>query len=994
MKNKNKTIATGLIVTGLALAIGLACLFYFSLKNTAITRSIQSTLFKQDEEMDALIQKGLNHNELEKTQTGLVVYMSDTLVYWNTNEVNPKLLKRRVKVGNDTICNLLSGNYYIKSYQTATMTYYVFKLLNTSYQIQNKYFENQNNVLPKFVNAEIAFLPQSEGQTLTNRKGKNLSNCQINGEPKLNKASYCAFAIPLILTLAGLSLLLKKPSQNKDRKTKWNVGFGVIIILIISIASTYIYYHTKTKQENERMVSAAKQLSDKHDVRFEKSYAGFTELVKTDTELQEVIFSESNVLAEVVLGYSKELLFNETMQNYTATLTICEPNEEISVQPEGYIADCESYFIEKLANTKHERVGEGLFFMDYYSLDPNYLGKIKVYSQDSLQQKTLYFEFYKPVAPEGFGFPQLLQDNDGQKPYEYSVANYRDNVLVYKYGRYIYPNFLNSMKVEEGAFTYGRRYKHYCLNNGEDNVLVISVTRKNWRDKTAPFGMFFLGMLLPYLLICWSLRSKKPRKWKDRSFRQRLQTILLLTLGISFVAIGPVSIIYIRSIYNQKTSQSQFETTQTLSYEMRNDLDFKALLRTSSKDTWHDILQHYASTFFTDLNLYQLNGQLLATTRPEITEMNLQAPLMNAEAYQNLHRDKALYFTHEERLGKGSYESAYVPLTDASGQVMAYLNTPYFSSTADLRNEIKNFVLTYINIILVLFGITLMIILRLSKRLTQPLVLIQNKLGDLKIDQKNEPIEWKGDDEIGALVKQYNQLIVELEKSTAELKRTTTEMAWRGVARQVAHEIKNSLTPMRLSVQLLQRNTENGKATPEQIQRTTNTLIEQIDALSDIASSFSSYAKLPENNPQPLDLAELVGNVVNLYDNVENIRFIYEHDPTAEHTYNGDKTNLNSAVGNLVKNAVQAIGSMPDGCITVTLSQDDNQFVITVKDNGKGIKDEDKDRIFLPNFTTKSGGSGVGLSLTYNIIQAAGGTISFESQLGAGTEFKIELPKK
>ena len=241
-----------------------------------------------------------------------------------------------------------------------------------------------------------------------------------------------------------------------------------------------------------------------------------------------------------------------------------------------------------------------------------------------------------------------------------------------------------------------------------------------------------------------------------------MQTILLLTLGISFVAIGPVSIIYIRSIYNQKTSQSQFETTQTLSYEMRNDLDFKALLRTSSKDTWHDILQHYASTFFTDLNLYQLNGQLLATTRPEITEMNLQAPLMNAEAYQNLHRDKALYFTHEERLGKGSYESAYVPLTDASGQVMAYLNTPYFSSTADLRNEIKNFVLTYINFILVLFGITLMIILRLSKRLTQPLVLIQNKLGDLKIDQKNEPIEWKGDDEIGALVKQYNQLIVEL----------------------------------------------------------------------------------------------------------------------------------------------------------------------------------------------------------------------------------------
>ena len=243
------------------------------------------------------------------------------------------------------------------------------------------------------------------------------------------------------------------------------------------------------------------------------------------------------------------------------------------------------------------------------------------------------------------------------------------------------------------------------------------------------------------------------------------------------------------------------------------------------------------------------------------------------------------------------------------------------------------------------------------------------------------------------MVKQYNQLIVELEKSAAELKRTTTESAWRGVARQVAHEIKNSLTPMRLSVQMLQRNVENGKATPEQIQRTTNTLIEQIDALSDIASSFSRYAKLPENHPQPLDLAELVGNVVNLYDNSDNITFTYDYNQTVDHTYNGDKTNLNSAVGNLVKNAVQAIGTKPDGKINVSLKSDDKQFIISVKDNGKGIKDEDKSQIFLPNFTTKTGGSGVGLSLTYNIVQAAGGTISFESQVGKGTEFVIELPK-
>ena len=192
---------------------------------------------------------------------------------------------------------------------------------------------------------------------------------------------------------------------------------------------------------------------------------------------------------------------------------------------------------------------------------------------------------------------------------------------------------------------------------------------------------------------------------------------------------------------------------------------------------------------------------------------------------------------------------------------------------------------------------------------------------------------------------------------------------------------------------MLQRNIESGKATPEQTQRTANTLIEQIDALSDIASSFSRYAKLPENNPAPLDLSELVGNVVNLYDNSENIAFTYLYDKTKDHTYNGDKTNLNSAVGNLVKNAVQAIGNKPDGKIEVRLEATEKSFIIAVKDNGKGIKDEDKSQVFLPNFTTKTGGSGVGLSLTYTIVQVAGGTISFESLVGKGTECVIELPK-
>ena len=985
----------GFIFTLISLILGgaLAVLFAVSSKNSVVFNSIQKSVLKMDSEMTSLIDKKLNKAELEKTQTGLAIFMNDTLVYWNTNEINPKLMKRRVNLGSDTICSLLSGNYYVKSYQNGAMAYYVFKQLNTTYEIDNQYFENKSNILPLFINAAIGFQPNSGGELILNRDGKVLAYCQINSKPELKKPYYYVFLPLLLMMVIGVGLMVGRQNNGKQKGKKFKIEIGIVIILVLAVIGTYLYYQINTRKENENIQKVAASLSDKRDIRFEKSFAGFMELVKADTDFRDAVFAESNVLADVVLGYAKELLFDEVMQSYIVALTVCGPDEEITVQPEGFVANCEEYFFEKRANNKHKRVGDGLYFMDYYSLDPNYLGQIDMVSADTLQHKTLYFEFYKPIAPEGFGFPQLLREANGQKPYDYSVANYRDNILVYKYGRYVYPSFLSSLQLNESEFTFSRRFKHYMVSNEEGNVLVVSVSRKNWSEKTAPFAVFFLGLLLPYLLVCWLLSHRQPRKWKDRSFRQRLQTVVLLTLGISFLAIGPVSIIYMRSLYNQKTMDSQFETTQTLGIEMRNDLDFRTLLRTASRDSWDAILQHYATTFFTDLNLYQLNGQLLATTRPEITEMNLQAPLMNADAYQNLHRDKALYYTHEERLGTGVYQSAYIPLSDANGNVMAYLNTPYFSSTADLHNEIMNFMLTYINIILVLLGIALFFVLIVTKHLTQPLALIQNKLGDIKIDQKNELIEWNRNDEIGALVKQYNQLIVELEKSAAELKRTTAESAWRGVARQVAHEIKNSLTPMRLSVQMLQRNIENGKATPEQTQRTANTLIEQIDALSDIASSFSRYAKLPENHPQPLDLAELVGNVVNLYDNAENITFSYHYDKAKNHTFNGDKTNLNSAVGNLVKNAVQAIGSKFDGKIEVSLQVTDKTYIISVKDNGKGIKEEDKSQIFLPNFTTKTGGSGVGLSLTYNIVQSAGGTISFESEEGKGAEFVIELPK-
>lgn len=1015
-----KRIGNTLWIASLGLLGLFGVLFLLSTNKGFVHKDFQRTVWRMDKSMQTLIDKGLNQDELERSKTGLVVFMSDTLVYWNSNDVSPRLMKRKVEVGHDTICPMLTGNYYVKSYQKGTLTYYVYRQINTTYQIENQYFQNRLQTLPPFIDADITFVDNGEGTQLTNCDGKILASYNITKKPRLTQPFRVLWPVPILIILViGLVLAYKKTeteqekeenqkeeSKNegsqkpdsekedpqKEEKKSYIIEIGIAIILLVSIIGTYIYYRHNVRRENEQMERMAQKLMEKRDTAFENSYADFAEQVQADTVLHEMLFAESNVLADVILGYSKELLFDETMQAYTASLTLCAPDDSITIDPEGFVTDCENFFLEKLANNKQERVGDGLYLLDYYTLDPNYLGKIQITSKDSLQTKTLYFEFYKPIAPEGFGFPQLLQETNSGKPYEYSVASYRNNQLVYKYGRYVYPSLLSRMTVKDKELSYSRNYKHYAICDDDFNALIISTPTKKFSEKVSPFALFFLGLSVPFLLIVWLTRPHDDN-WKNSTIRRKLQTGIFITLGTALIAIAPVSIVYMRTLYNQKTEAAQFETTRTLLLEMNNDLDIADLLRTASRDSWNGILQHYANTFFIDLNLYQLNGRLLGTTRPEIYELHLQAPIMNAEAYQNIHRNKELYFAHTEHLGNGKYESAYIPLSDDDGNTLAYLNTPYFSSDTDLHKEIMNFMLTYINILLVLMGIALIVIINRAKHITKPLALIQSKLKVWKLVEKKEPIEWNSQDEIGMLVQEFNKLSKKLDKSVEELKRTTTESAWRGVAREVAHEIKNSLTPMRLSIQLLQRKMENGTASPDEVQRTTNTLIEQIDALSDIASSFSTYAKLPENHPAPVDLAELVGNVVNLYDNEENITFHYNFDPSVDHTYNGDKTNLNSAVTNLVKNAVQAIGRKPDGRIDVTLTSTDKAFVISVKDNGKGIKEENKSQIFLPNFTTKTGGSGVGLSLTYNIVKAAGGTISFESQEGEGAEFVIELPK-
>jgi nitrogen fixation/metabolism regulation signal transduction histidine kinase len=290
--------------------------------------------------------------------------------------------------------------------------------------------------------------------------------------------------------------------------------------------------------------------------------------------------------------------------------------------------------------------------------------------------------------------------------------------------------------------------------------------------------------------------------------------------------------------------------------------------------------------------------------------------------------------------------------------------------------------------------ISIGLVVIISERIVQPIKLIQSKMETIELGKSYEKIEYSNEDEIGQLVTEYNNMVDKLDESAKQLAKGERETAWREMAKQVAHEIKNPLTPMKLSIQFLTRSWANGNSDFESVlTKVSSTLVQQIDTLSSIATEFSSYAKLPQPKAQNLNLVEVLENVVLLYQTVENADVTSDFGGHTNVPAFVDKEQMTRVFVNIIKNATQAIPEGVRGKIHVSLDvKDDSKIVVRIADNGCGIPDEIREKLFTPNFTTKSSGSGLGLAMVRNMVVNANGDITFESEVGKGTTFIITLP--
>jgi nitrogen fixation/metabolism regulation signal transduction histidine kinase len=403
-----------------------------------------------------------------------------------------------------------------------------------------------------------------------------------------------------------------------------------------------------------------------------------------------------------------------------------------------------------------------------------------------------------------------------------------------------------------------------------------------------------------------------------------------------------------------------------------------------------------------DIHVYDLNGMLIGTSVPKLFQHGL-LPLHIAPQPFFLNESTMVQYEH---IGDVRYLSAYTEFINGNHTKIGYIALPSFISQKEINTHLQAYMVKVLPLYLILLLAAIVVVWGISRMVTSSLGMVSNQLKLHRMGESTRHIDYSYSDEVGELVTHYNQMMDALADSTERLARTEREMAWRTMARQVAHEINNPLTPMKLTLQQLQR-TKGTERFDAAFDRSTHLLIEQIDNLSHIAKSFSSFAKMPEVNPIKVDVASKLSNFVALMRNNPSdipIRYV---GPDEGVMAIADADQITQVFTNIVKNAMQAMHSRPNSDIIIifkTLLNNDKARLdsirsskqewieISISDNGPGIPIEAREKVFVPNFTTKNTGAGLGLPISKNIVEGSGGKITFCTS-DSGTTFYIYLKK-
>jgi len=798
----------------------------------------------------------------------------------------------------------------------------------------------------------------------------------------------------LLLTLITW-LLMKKEVGSFNKTVIFSLVFGLYSLFIIT------YFSEKKTEENVKIQLVT--YSTENDPTAEHLLLDMWPRITSDSILRnmmDVIYFEKDDFDNI----SQHLLtryFNGYWGNFNFNMVLCVKGDSLTIGDlNQFREDCFGFFEQKVISSGHQLTGTEFYFIDSKQGRSSYFGRL-FFEFSGSRISGLFIDLYSDIKVFQPGYPELLLDkkyHSYARLKDYSFAKYINGEIVLSTGDYPYDNSDAGYigEIVDYIFFKADSYDHTVYKNGNVTVM-ISRPVVSLQDIVISFAYLFAFIFIFSNLMRLFISKPVLKTPSGLNFRQKMQLSFISILLFSFTLIGIVIVSLAIRQYQNRHYDNMREKLNSINFELENIISSENVTASewssSNNSTLEAMLVRLSNIFNTDINLFDPNGYLIATSRPEIYYRNLTARRMHNMATINLINLKRSQYFQKEKIGNLEYVSAYVPIYNNDKELIAFMNLPYFRMQSVLAREISNMIVAVINLTLLLIVISMGLAVFISGRLTSPLAVLSSRLASVELGKKSEHLSYRGNDEVGDLVRQYNRMVDELDESVQKLANSEREYAWREMAKQVAHEIKNPLTPMKLNVQQLYKSwTDKVPGFEKKLKRFTKNQIEYIDNLSSIASAFSSFAKIPEANPAAVDILEQVKTTFELFKSSDNISFRIGCPYDEQVLIYADKEQIKSILSNLIKNGIQSIPQGKEGTIRVNIERGDDTVVVSVSDNGSGISELLRNKMFTPNFTTKSSGTGLGLSIVKRYVENAGGRIWFESESDKGSVFFVEFP--
>ena len=810
----------------------------------------------------------------------------------------------------------------------------------------------------------------------------------------------CYFSFAMLFLALLFQIYLTVMLIRRDARVNlFSWRYIVLFILLVSLYSVIaISVFGLDKEFESNRVNTGK-LANERDLSLEMFLREVEPSIQSDPFIS--VLAAVNGAELIKNRLTERYLYSDIVQRYNITISTCSSSDRIKLGQGTEMVNCFAFYDDMLKDYGVVLApGSNIYYVHDYNGLASYLGVFTYFDPANYRISRLFLEleskYRNDVVINPLDAVTSRSNTAASLPRIYSYARYADDRLVSHGGNYDYP--ASPPEDQEPGYRMVNRngYIHFVNKISDEDLTVITRPRRPFFPHLVSFS--YLAIFYGLFLLAFTLRWRREKLFTlpKHSLKRKITLTTTMTMVMALVAMGVGSVIYVMRLNRENTREAMDSLMNSVQTSLAEPCRFAMRYNELNTPEILTAMESFTRLTRSDINLYNIHGELIRTTKPELFDQYLVGKRMSNKAYRQIVKERKLRFVDLETIAGVSFYSIYEPVFNGDGTMVAIANVPYFQRSQDVTNATATTISAIINIYLILLITAIALGTVMSNALSKPLVEIKERIDRLGFSG-NRRIKYRNTkDELGVLIQSYNKMVEDLEESSVRLAQSEREQAWKEMARQIAHEIKNPLTPMKLSIQYLMKlKEENVPGWEDKLESVSRSLLEQIDTLSQTASEFSSFARFYSEDVTRIELSALVDEQRELFDNREEIAIRFDNE-AGEAWVDGRRSQLARVLVNLITNSIQAIDSTGRGSGTIRIrlaAASDRSWQLDVEDDGPGVSEEDLAKLFTPNFTTKKTGTGLGLAICRSIIEQSQGTITYSHSDLGGARFTILLPK-